>query len=199
MADSDADLHPDSFAAAPLDEAVDRLVVILRGDRPQVVITYPDDQGGYQHPDHIRVFDITHPAVERAADASHRPELGEPWKVQKIYYSSWSRARIEARHNAFIERDLESPYDKRWFERPDQDHRITTKIAVDGFTDVRRAGLLAHATQIDPESKFWFGLPAEVDRSIYPVDDYRLDGAERGKDEPFETDLFAGIRSEALT
>ncbi len=199
MADSEANIHPDSFAAAPLDEAVDRLVVILRGDRPQVLITYPDDQSGYQHPDHVRVFDITHPAVERAADSSYRPELGDPWEVLKIYFSSWSRARIEARHKAFIERDLESPYDKRWFERPDQDHRITTKISIDGFTDVRREGLLAHATQIDPESKFWFGLPIEVDRSIYPVDDYRLDGAERAEGAPFETDLFAGIRSEALT
>lgn len=198
MADSESNEHPDCFAAAPLDEAVDRLVAILRAERPQVVVTYPDDQGTYQHPDHLRVYDITHPAVDRAADPSHRPELGEPWQVSKIYYSSWSRARIQARHDAFIELGLESPYDDRWFERPDRDNQITTKISIEGFTDARREGLLAHATQIDPESNFWFGLPIEVDREIYPVDDYRL-ASGSVPDGEIETDLFAGVRSEART
>lgn len=196
MADSESNEHPDCFAAAPLDEAVDRLVAILRAERPQVVVTYPDDQGTYQHPDHLRVYDITHPAVDRAADPSHRPELGEPWQVSKIYYSSWSRARIQARHDAFLELGLESPYDDRWFERPDRDDQITTKISIEGFTDARRDGLLAHATQIDPESNFWFGLPIEVDREIYPVDDYRL-ASGTVPDGEIETDLFAGVRSGA--
>lgn len=195
MPDSEANGHPDCFAQAPLAEAVDRLVAIIRAEQPQVVITYPDDQGTYQHPDHLRVHEITHPGVERAAAPDHRPELGEPWAVTKVYYSSWSRARIEARHQAFIGLGLESPYDDRWFKQPDNDHRITTKIEVDDFTDVRREGLLAHATQIDPESKFWFGLPHEIDRTIHPVDDYRLAGKERAPDEPHEDDLFAGIRS----
>lgn len=198
MADSESNEHPDCFAMAPLDEAVDRLVAILRSERPQVVITYPDDQGAYQHPDHLRVYDITHPAVDRAADPTHCPDLGEPWQVAKIYYSSWSRARIQARHDAFVELGLESPYDARWFERPDQDHQITTKISIEGFTDARRAGLLAHATQIDPESNFWFGLPIEVDRRIYPVDDFRL-ASDTVPDGEIETDLFAGLRSEAHT
>jgi mycothiol S-conjugate amidase len=196
MADSEANGHPDCFAAAPLDEAVDRLVAILRTERPHVVITYPDDQGTYQHPDHLRVHDITHPGVDKAADPDHRPELGPPWQVSKIYYSTWSRARIEARHRAFEELGLKSPYDKRWFERPDQDHLITTRIPVEGFTDVRRRALLAHATQIDPNSDFWFGLPEDIDRTLYPVDDYRLAGASGPVGET-ETDLFTGIRQEA--
>ncbi|MEM7142592.1 MAG: mycothiol conjugate amidase Mca [Actinomycetota bacterium] len=196
MAESESNAHPDCFAMAPLDEAVDRLVAILRSERPQVVITYPDDQGTYQHPDHLRVYDITHPAVDAAADPEHRPDLGEPWQVSKVYYSSWSRARIEARHKAFLELGLESPYDDRWFERPDRDNLITTKVPVDGFTDVRREGLLAHATQIDPESSFWFGLPIEVDRTLYTVDDYRLATGEVAEGE-IESDLFSGLRAEA--
>ncbi|GJM37691.1 MAG: mycothiol S-conjugate amidase [Acidimicrobiales bacterium] len=201
MAESDSNGHPECFAMAPLDEAVDRLVAIIRAERPQVVVTYPDDQGTYQHPDHLRVHDITHPAVDAAADAGHRPDLGEPWQVAKVYYSSWSRARLEARHQAFLDLGLESPYDDRWFSRPDQDDSITTKVPVEGFTDARRNGLLAHATQIDPESTFWFGLPPEVDRTLYTVDDYRLafstGAGTTTSDGEIETDLFAGIRSEA--
>src|SRR5690606_29134913 len=116
---------PDNFANAPFDEAVGRLAEILRRERPQVVLTYPDDQQGYPHPDHLRVFDITHPAVGRAADPTWRPELGEPWQVQKIYYSVWSRRRMELTHAKFLELDLESPFSTEWFERPSQDHRIT--------------------------------------------------------------------------
>ena len=30
------------------------------------------------------------------------------------------------------------------------------------------------ATQIDPASAFWFGLPEEVDQQVHPFDDYLL-------------------------
>ena len=43
------------------------------------------------------------------------------------------------------------------------------------------------------------GLPPEIDRTIYPVDDYRLAGVEVDGGRPPETDLFAGIRTEART
>ena len=197
MPESDANFHPDCFAVAPLDEAVDRLVAILRAERPQVIVTYPEDQGSYQHPDHLRVWDITMPAVEQAADPNHRPDLGAAWSVSKIYASMWSRARLQARHDAFVERDLESPYDETWFERPDQDDKITAKVSIDGFTRARREGLLAHATQIDPESKFWFGLPAEVDEQLHPWDDYaQIAGlqSESAKRNEIEDDLFSGLR-----
>ena len=193
MPESDANFHPECFAVAPLDEAVDRLVALLRLEKPQVVVTYPDEQGSYNHPDHLRVYEITHPAAERAADPAYRPELGEAWEVKKIYYSSWSRARILARHEAFLERGLESPYDDRWFDRPDTDHKITTRVSIEGFAHVRREGLLAHATQIDPDSKFWFGLPPEVDEQIHTVDDYRLARGHEHSELP-EDDLFAGLR-----
>ena len=193
MPEEEANFHPDCFAAADFDEAVDRFVALLRLERPDVVVTYPEDQGGYQHPDHLRVWDITLPAIERAADASHRPDLGEPWSVPKVYASTWSMQRIKARHAAFTERGLESPYDEAWFERPDNDHLITTRVSIEGFTHIRREGLLAHATQIDPESTFWFGLPREVEESIHPRDDYMLlVGADLAPEN--EDDLFAGLR-----
>ena len=72
-----------------------RLVAIIRRERPLVVITYGDEQGGYPHPDHLRVHDITQPAVDAAADPAAYPEHGEPWQVSKIYYSVWSKRRIE--------------------------------------------------------------------------------------------------------
>ncbi len=191
---------PACFAKADLDEAVGRLVAIIRRTRPQVIITYGDDQQGYPHPDHLRVHDISVPAFEKAGDPDAYPDAGEPWQPLKLYYSAWSRARMLATHEKFVELGLKSPYDEKWFERPSQDDRITTKIDVTDYNDVRREALLAHATQIDPESPFWFGLPPEVSRKVYPIEDWVL--ARSLVDLPpagsgFEDDLFAGVRETA--
>lgn len=196
MPESEANAHPESFAQAPLDEAVGRLVTVIRRARPQVVVTYGDEQGGYPHPDHLRVHEITQPAIDRAADATWYPEAGEPWQVAKVYYSVWSKKRLELTHAKYKELGIESPYSDEWFDRPWQDDRITTSIDIEGYAEVRFEALLAHATQIDPASPFWFGLPREVSVAIHPYDDYIR--AASLVDSPIpEDDLFAGLRAEA--
>ena len=192
MPDSEANARPEAFANADLDEAVDRLVAIIRRECPQVILTYGDDQQGYPHPDHLRVHDISLPAFERAGDPSYRPDLGDPFTPLKMYYSVWSRARVEATHNKFVELGLESPFSEDWFTRPSQDERVTTSIDIGPWFDVRLEALLAHATQVDPESAFWFGLPREIARSVHPFEDYILSHSRVETQLP-ETDLFAGI------
>ena len=196
MPDTEANADPASFAQAPLEDAVGRLVEIIRRVRPQVIVTYADDQQGYPHPDHLRVFDITGPAVEAAADPGRYPDAGDAWHVAKVYYQSWSRARVLAMHEKFLELGLTSPYDDKWFSRPAQDDRITSRIDISEFPDVRREALMAHATQVDPTSPFWFGLPPEVARTVYPFDDYILASTSVQTELP-EDDLFAGVRSTA--
>lgn len=193
MPDSEANASPGCFASADFDEAVARLVEIIRRERPQVVITYGDDQSSYPHPDHLRVHDITIPAFEQAGDPEAHPDLGEPFTPLKLYYSVWSSGRIMALHEKFLELGLESPYEARWFERQSEDHLVTTRIDITGFADVRWDALLAHATQVDPESRFWFGLPREVVREVHPYDEFRLARSLVDSEIP-ETDLFAGVR-----
>ncbi|HEX2048824.1 MAG TPA: mycothiol conjugate amidase Mca [Acidimicrobiales bacterium] len=197
MPDSPANQHPDCFACADEAEAVGRLVEVIRRERPQVVITYPDDQQGYPHPDHLRVHDISVLAFDAAGDPDAYPDAGPPWQPLKLYYSAWARARMVAIHEKFLELGLESPFDEKWFERPGLDERITTKVDVSGGDDIRKEALLAHATQIDPNSPFWFGLPPEV-TSAYPWDDYIL-ARSLVETPPYfpEDDLFAGIRERA--
>ena len=136
-------------------------------------------------------------AFEAAADPDRFPELGEPWQVLKLYYSTWSRARIVATHEKMLELGLESPYDEKWFEGPSQDHRITTQIEVSAFYLRRKEALLAHATQIDPDGGFWFALPDEIAATVYPWEDFELArslvGGELAEGER-EDDLFAGVR-----
>ena len=50
MADTEPNEHPDCFHQADLDEATGRLVEVIRRTRPQVLITYNDDQAGLPAP-----------------------------------------------------------------------------------------------------------------------------------------------------
>jgi mycothiol S-conjugate amidase len=196
MPDTEVNHRPDNFANAPLDEAVERLVRVLRAERPQVIITYHDDREFYPHPDHIRVHEISVPAFEAAGDPSRYPDAGEPWQPLKLYYTGWSMRRIKALDAAYRARGEESPF-AQWFERgfPDRDERFTTMIDVGDQLHRRRAALLAHRTQVDPDG-FWMRLPDDVLREVFPWEEYVLarslvdTGVRAG--EP-ETDLFAGI------
>jgi mycothiol S-conjugate amidase len=198
MPDTETNRHPESFAQADLHDAVGRLVGIIREQRPHVIVTYSDDQQGYQHPDHIRVNDISVPAFELAADPKAYPDKGEPWQPLKLYYTTWSRERVLAMHAKFLELGLESPYDDRWFTRPSDDGKITTRVDIKEFYGVRSRALLAHATQVDPEERFWFGLPDDAAADAYPWDDYVLARSLVPTDVP-EDDLFAGVRESVLS
>jgi mycothiol S-conjugate amidase len=194
MPDTETNADPRCFAQADAEEAVGRLVKAIRDYRPHVIITYCDDQEGYPHPDHLRVHDVSIEAFDAAGDPDRYPELGDPWQPLKLYYTVWSRARIQAMHERFLALGLESPFDKRWFERPSQDHRITTRIDISDHMDVRPKALLAHRTQIDPESPFWFGLPPEESRTVHPFDEFELARSLVDTETP-EDDIFAGVRT----
>jgi mycothiol S-conjugate amidase len=193
MPETEANARPEAFANAPLDEAAGRLVAIIRRARPQVIITYGDDQRGYPHPDHLKVHDISVVAFDRAGDPDWYPEHGEPYQPSKLYYSAWSMRRMKAVHEKMLEMGLESPFDDKWFDRPSQEDRITTQIDISSWSSVRRLALLAHATQVDPTSKFWFGLPDDVSDGLHTHEDYIRAQSLVDADLP-ETDLFAGIR-----
>ena len=59
----------------------------------------------------------------------------------------------------------------------------------------RRAALLAHRTQIDPDSH-WMRVPDALIREAYPWDEYQLARSLVGEPAPGDTedDLFAGLR-----
>jgi mycothiol S-conjugate amidase len=201
MPDTETNARADNFANAPLDEAVGRLVGIIRDERPHVVITYREDRSFYPHPDHIRVHEISVPAFDLAGDPEAYPELGEPWQPSKLYYVGWSIRRVKALHSAYLARGEESPYET-WFERgfaTNREDDFTTLIDVGDHLHKRREALLAHRTQVDPEG-FWMRLPDDVVREVFPWEEFVLarslvdNGVAGGE---FEDDLFAGIRTPA--
>ncbi|WP_051062626.1 PIG-L family deacetylase [Ilumatobacter nonamiensis] len=198
MAETEPNEHPNCFHQADLDEAVGRLVAVIRRVRSQVIITYGDDQKGYPHPDHLKVHDISVLAFDRAGDPEWYPELGEPFEPAKLYYAVWAKARILAVHEAMLKYTGESPFSEEWLEREGQDHRITTKIEVGDFQWARTGALRAHATQIDPSAGWWFGLDDQQLAETYPWEDWILARNRVGPipEDDSERDLFAGLRAE---
>lgn len=183
------------FALADLDEATAPLVALIREFRPHVLVTY-DENGGYPHPDHIKTHEISMAAFDAAGDPDRFPEAGDPWQPLKLYYShGFSKARLIAFDEALEARGMESPY-KEWLanwsdDRKDPGLRVTTRVECSEWFEVRDKALLAHATQIDPTSR-WFFVPLEVQRDIWPTEDYELVRSLVDVPTP-ESDLFAGI------
>lgn len=193
MAGTEANARPEAFANAPLDEAVGRLVAVVRRVRPDVIVTYGEDQSDYPHPDHLRVHEISLAAWDASGDPGLFPEAGAPFAPSKLYYTVWPRRRMREMHEKFRELGMPSPFDERWLARLQREEPVTTSVDLTGFVDVRADALRAHATQVDPTSPFWFGLPPEVQRDLHPYDEYFLARSRVGEAEVPEDDLFAGI------
>src|SRR4051794_24691453 len=164
------------FALEPLETAAAPLVRLIREFRPHVVTTY-DEFGGYPHPDHIMCHKVSVEAFDAAADPDRSPELGEPWQPLKLYYNTtFHKNRVFALHQAVVARGLDSPYAEwvdKWVDKPDDINRVTTKVPCADFFEVRDKALLAHATQVDPNGR-WFAIPMEVQRDTWPTEDFQL-------------------------
>jgi mycothiol S-conjugate amidase len=183
-----------SFALVPLEYSAEPLVRIIREFKPHVLVAY-DENGGYPHPDHIRAHELAIHARYAAADPGRYPDAGPAWQISKTYYDRiFNGPRIEAMYKALVERDPESPLieqfreTRRWFDRPDL---ATTHIPVGDFFEARDAALLSHASQVAPESSFFF-WPNDLQRAAWPYEDFQLIDSKVDTVLP-ESDLFAGI------
>lgn len=183
-----------SFASIPLEISAEPLVRIIRDFRPQVLITY-DENGGYPHPDHIRTHEISIYARDAAADPARYPDAGPAWKIEKTYYDRiMNGPRINKMYDALVEHDPDSEVIKQieemkhWFDRPDL---ATTHIPVGEFFETRDRALVAHASQVSPESSF-FLWSNDLQREVWPTEDFQLVDSDGPADLP-ESDLFAGV------
>ncbi|RZK83377.1 MAG: mycothiol conjugate amidase Mca [Rhodococcus sp. (in: high G+C Gram-positive bacteria)] len=184
--------HPDD------ESSTEALVRVIREFRPHVMTTY-DENGGYPHPDHIRCHEVSMAAYEAAADPERFPDAGEPWKVQKVYYShGFIRKRLLQFQEEYDRRGEEFPmaeWLKKWkTEQGDLMARVTTQITCGDYFPQRDDALRAHATQIDPNGSF-FAVPLEIQQKIWPTEEFELAKTRVTTSIP-ENDLFAGINED---
>lgn len=188
-----------SFADVPVEVSAEALVRIVREFKPHVMITY-NERGGYPHPDHIRCHEISKLAWEVSGDSEAYPEAGEPWAMSKLYYESiFNPERMLRVFETLRERDPESPMIAQFegmIERfADKPSDVTTRVEVGNYFERRDDALRAHASQVAPDSSFFF-WPNDLQREAWPSEDYRL-AASRVATSADETDLFQGITKES--
>ena len=198
---------PRTFWQADLDEAIGRLVWLVRRHRPDVMTTY-NDFGDYGHPDHIRTHLVAVGAFERAGDpAAYPAQLAEgeggvePWAPSKLYEqatpASVRLAMIE-RMEAAGQRSFWSPPEDATPEQIAEyeaflaralvpDERITTRVDVSAQVEAKWQAIQRHVTQISPEGPF-----IKMGREFWGVESYILRESRVPTDLP-ETDLFAGL------
>ncbi|WP_460521691.1 mycothiol conjugate amidase Mca [Humibacter antri] len=200
MPSDDGRVPPNSFADIPLEISAEPLVAIIREFRPHVLLTY-DENGGYPHPDHIRCHDVSVAAYDWAADPEKYRNAGEPWQIAKLYYDRiFNAKRMASVFGQVRADDPESPLLKhfegmmeRFGEQPDL---ATTRVPAGDFFEARDAALLAHASQVSPDSSFFF-WPNDVQRKAWPYEDYQLIDSKVETTVP-ENDLFAGIEDDPV-
>jgi mycothiol S-conjugate amidase len=201
-----------AFSRVPVDEPARALAAIIRVERPQVVVTYPED-GGYPHPDHIMTYEVTVRALELAEDTTTvLDEIGgtagtdgvdgdhddydyvtEPWRVPKLYAChAFPPERIRVLHEGMRERGLESPFEG-WMERRAEREPwpCDALIPVVDWFERRDEALRHHVSQVDPHG-MWFAWPRDLERDAYPWECFtrlRSDPTVR----EVEDDLFGGL------
>jgi len=166
---------PEAFCNIPLATVAERIGALIATYRPQVLVTY-DDQGPYQHPDHVHASQ----AGQAAAKAT-----GIPAKVylSAMRSSSWRKIWEALREDPErSRRALES------------EERITTTIDIRPVLERKRQALFAHGSQINDS---WFSkIPPEIAEEAFGYEYFIRAVDTTGAPVP-EDDLFAGLRDGA--
>ena len=196
--DDDNTVPPNSFADIPLEYSAEPLVTMVREFRPQVLITY-DENGGYPHPDHIRCHEVSLEAFRAAADPDRYPNSGAPWQIDKLYYDRiFNLERIDAMYLALSVAEPDSPLleplEAARERMENYPQLATTHVPAGAFLEVRDAALRSHASQVAPDSSFFF-WPNDLVREAWPYEDFQLVESKVDTAMP-ESDLFAGIQDD---
>jgi LmbE family N-acetylglucosaminyl deacetylase len=174
--------RPEAFCNIPQAEVAARIGGLIEAYRPQVVITY-DDNGLYQHPDHVH--------ASRSAQAAVAA-TGIP---AKLYLSALRGSDWQKLNEALREQGIEVPErevtPQMQQKMADDEARITTTVDILPLLGRKRDALLAHASQIQDS---WFSqIPPEIAATVFGREHFIRAADATGAPVP-EDDLFAGLR-----
>ncbi len=209
-----------SFWQADMEDAIRKLVWLVRVHRPDVMTTY-NEFGGYGHPDHIRTHEVAVGAFARAGDpAWYREQLAPehggtgpvaaegglaPWAPKKLYEQAIAasvRKSIDERLRAEGKPSFSSPPEDATPEQLEEferqmarmrvpDETITTRVDVRPYLDAKWRAMHRHVTQISRDFPF-VAVGLDAWREFWGEEAYVLRGARVPVSLP-ETDLFAGL------
>jgi LmbE family N-acetylglucosaminyl deacetylase len=147
---------PNSFLQAPLDEAAERLAVILREEHADVLTSY-DWHGNYGHPDHIKV----HQVGKRAAELAGTPAVFEATMNRDEMVRFFEQARAEGAPGAPSEDfDPNGPADDG-NPMGSTEAELTHRVDVSAYVRQKRESIRCHKSQIT-DAGFFSQMPDEA-------------------------------------
>ncbi len=171
---------PYSFWSASSESAARRLAAILDEEQAEVLTIY-DDHGNYGHPDHIQV----HRVGSRAADLAGTVD---------VFEATMNRDAIARIRAAAAEADPDGRFASEAPDDPDfgtPDAQITHAVDVVDLIEVKRASMIAHASQITEES-FFLQMPPEAFSAAFGTEWYIRHGSDH-RDGPEWVRLLPGL------
>ncbi|MEM9563603.1 MAG: PIG-L family deacetylase [Actinomycetota bacterium] len=171
--------NPACFWQADLDEAADRLAVILTEVSADVLTIY-DDHGLYGHPDHIQVHRVGLLAAERAG-------------VANVYEATVSRDRMlesfDQMPDDVPEEERPNPEDFGEFGVPHDD--LAFSVDIGDHLGAKRKAMAVHRSQISDQS-FFLTMPEDRFATMFSTEWYAVPGrTATGGPEP--VDLLPGL------
>jgi LmbE family N-acetylglucosaminyl deacetylase len=181
MVGTETNTAPGAFAAADVEEAAQKLAVILRDEAADVLTVY-DERGGYGHPDHVQVHHVGMRAGEIA---------GVPRVHQATTNRDEMRLLIVAATQAGLMGEGDGPRETDIDGMGTPEAQLTTRIDVTPWLAAKRAAMRAHSSQIAADS-FFLALPDEAFAAAFGTEWFVHVGTAPGP--PYETDLFSDRR-----
>lgn len=195
--------HPQAFLRADRNQAIGQVTRHIRELRPDVVVTF-EPNGGYGHPDHITIHQVTLAAILAAANPIWYPEqIAEglaPYQVKKLYYTAlpkrFFRAIADKLEAAGVNlEELHGVRESGIREWGWPDEMITTAIDVSSVLDKKSESFWCHRTQLNPDGPFarLLRLGGDIWREPMSTEYYTRVLPAVVPGEPIESDLFAGL------
>ena len=131
---------PMPLCQVPIEVAAARLAEILAEEDADVLITY-DPNGGYGHPDHIRVHELS----IRAAQIAHTPEVFEATAPRDLIVKA---LRLVGTFYRFPPEFDPTSFERAFSAGADITHRVNVRP----YIDQKRASMRAHASQATADS-----------------------------------------------
>jgi LmbE family N-acetylglucosaminyl deacetylase len=179
---------PGSLCATPLDEVVDRLVALLDEERPDLVIA-DDRNGGYGHPDHVRVHEAASLAAERRGTPLAQVTIDRDFLASGIALAQGMGITVP---EGFVPPDVSA-----WYTSGAD---VTHAIDVSGAIGAKRASMQAHASQATgaPDTvrtlAVFLGLPDDLFALAFGTEWFVWPGRPT---DPRSTDLLADLPTPA--
>jgi len=173
----------DAFCNVPEADVAARVSGLMEQYRPQVLITY-DDQGPYQHPDHVH--------ASRAAQAAFAASgIAAKLYLTAMRRSDWLKIWEALRELGEEVPDFEVMDADARRQAAESEQRIKTSVDIRPVLTRKRDALFAHGSQI---SESWFSkIPQDIVESTFGWEHFIRASDTTGAPLP-EDDLFAGLR-----